>query len=85
MYREEIYKLIVEILPTVPKNIEDDTLLKEYGLDSLNAIRLIVLIEDAFQLSFPSHMLKETYISNVSEIIKTIQILRRNEYEAAIK
>jgi len=52
--------------------IEEDGELREHGIDSLRTVRLIVLIEQQFNISFPTENMNGTDLKSVKTIAKCI-------------
>lgn len=69
----EIKDILVELLKNEDlKNISNEDDLTEYGLDSLQSIELVVLLEEKYSISFAEEDLLLEKISSVKKIIETI-------------
>lgn len=52
--------------------IEDDEELEKRGIDSLETVKLIVLIEQYFDISFPAENMNSMDLKNIKNIAKCI-------------
>lgn len=69
----EIKDILVELLKNEDlKNISNEDDLTEYGLDSLQSIELVVLLEEKYSITFAEEDLLLEKISSVKKIIETI-------------
>ena len=60
--------------------IEEDGELREHGIHPLRTVRLIVLIEQQFNISFPTENMNGTDLKNVKTISRCIyDIIKKEE------
>lgn len=72
----KIEELIKSLMPNVEiEEITNDTYIATIGLgiDSVNLIKLIVLIEDNFGFEFDDEMLDKDKLRKISDIVNIIQ------------
>ncbi len=54
-------------------SIEQDTLLADLGLDSLDTIELVTEIEDKFDIVIPDEDITESLVTNVGQVVNYIE------------
>jgi acyl carrier protein len=69
---EVVVKSLHEIIDTT--NVNSKTNLLELGMDSMNFIRLVVQLEDEFDIEIPD---EEIFLDNFSDIEKICQLVAR--------
>ena len=67
-----IKKLKAVIKEEYNNEIEDDEELGKRGIDSLETVKLIVLIEQYFDISFPAENMNSVDLKNIKNIAKCI-------------
>ena len=70
--REQLQE-ILEITNAFEITLEDD--LREYGMDSLNAVELVVSLEDKFGIEFNE---EDLFVESLNSIQKLVE--KRGEY-----
>lgn len=69
---EKVKELIMELLPAGTE-IEDETLLKDAGINSLSFIKLIVSLEDEFDIEFEDSELGKFETSTPTTLTEYIE------------
>ncbi len=59
-------------------NVNPDEDLREYGMDSLNAIELVVVLEQEFEIQFPE---EDLLVDNLCSIQKLAEIVTKLQQE----
>lgn len=74
--KETIYEDIVEMIKSICGKIGDDINIddnfKEKGIDSLEYIQLLVLLEERYNFVFEDEMLVQDSLSNIEALIEYI-------------
>lgn len=73
--RNEVFKLL-DVDENQFSEIDNDTDLANYGLDSLNAIEIVVLLESVFGVSIPDEDLIFEKLCTINKINETIEKCR---------
>ena len=68
--REQLQE-ILEITSAFEITLEDD--LREYGMDSLNAVELVVSLEDKFGIEFNE---EDLFVESLNSIQKLVDIIK---------
>jgi len=73
-YQNEITKIIQDTIQlTVPiESLELDTRLENVGLDSITFIRIVVQIEDQFDMEFPEDRLLLTQAGTIKDLCEIV-------------
>ena len=75
-YVERIVAIIASIIEEIDLNsINYDIDLKEIGMDSISFIRLIVILEDEFEIEIPDDYLLFENMSTINKIVNNIKLL----------
>lgn len=72
MYIEKIRKSVSE-LANIGQQLDDDTNLSVYGLDSLRRVELVIILEDKFGINFNDSDLTQSNFETINSIGKLLQ------------
>ena len=72
MYIDEIRKSVSE-LENIGQQLDDDTNLSVYGLDSLKRVELVIILEDKFGINFHDSDLTQSNFETINSIGKLLQ------------
>ena len=61
------------------KAIDDNADLRDYGMDSLNCIRVIIYLESMFDIQIPADLLGLASVKTVRDICKLVSEVIQNE------
>jgi acyl carrier protein len=77
-YKDEIAKIIQDTIKlTIPmENLEIDTRLENVGLDSITFIRIVVQIEDCFDMEFPDDKLLLTQAGTIKDLCEIVMSVK---------
>ena len=81
MWNSEFEQLIRSHLPFLPPDepLEEDTSLREYGLDSLGMVELLSILESEFNLRFPEEALTLETFATPGVLWRTLAAIRSTE------
>ena len=84
--RERILEVIGEFLP-LEENIvlEDDTLLEDYGLDSLLFIEIVVSLENVFDVEVPDEYLVIAELDTIGKMMALLNVLKAENNEKNVE
>ena len=79
----EIKKIFIELLQLDKKVEELDSnenlFLEEYGYSSINALELIIMIEDAFEIAIPEEKLNTDLLESVKSLTDYVYSLLQDK------
>ncbi len=83
MINQEFEQLLRQHLKYLPPSaaLDDKYLLKDYGLDSMAAIDLLLDIEDTYNIMMPEEYLTEETFSTAYDLWKVVERLRNTAAE----
>jgi len=73
----KVTKLLADICATDSDSIESDVPLPVYGLDSLRAFELAILIEDAFAIRMRTEAMDKLRRATVADLVQFVDRTRR--------
>ncbi len=72
-FKPKIIAKIAELGEIEPREVEDGSLLRDLGIDSLMAIELVVFIEKSIQRTFPEERMGE--IQTCADVFREVELL----------
>ena len=77
-YQDEITKIIEEIINFTEsiENIKNDTNLQNIGMDSITFVRVVVEIENHFEIEFPNEKLIITQAGTIKDLCQIVMEVR---------
>lgn len=72
MIDDKVIKVVQQVSGT-QENLDRDVNLNVYGLDSLSRVRLVVALEDEFNISFADKDLTQDNFSTVNSVIELMK------------
>lgn len=82
-YQHEVIKIIEETI-TLTENIDNidiDTNLQNVGMDSISFVRVVVKIENQFDIKFPDEKLVITLAGTIKSLCEIIIDIKDNKME----
>jgi len=75
----EFQQLVASRLPQPPDPLADDTRLRDFGLDSIHSIDLLLAIEDRYDIEFPTELLGDATFDTLASLWSVVQRIRGEE------
>lgn len=76
MNEEQVFRIVVglvaEVCDRAPDAVRLDGKLRAQGLDSMRAVELVVLLEDALRIKLPADAMERNRMSTVAEFAKYV-------------
>jgi acyl carrier protein len=74
----EFTELLCDVLPALAElpELTEDTVLRDYGLDSLATVELLIGLEDQYQVSVPDSLLTGAAFATPAALWQTLALAR---------
>ncbi len=76
MSEEQVFRIVVRLVAEVcdraPDAVRADAKLRAQGLDSMRAVELVVLLEDALRIKLPADAMERNRAATVAEFAKYV-------------
>lgn len=75
--RERVITVLRAEVPAVPEDVQDDTPLAQFGLNSMKQVDLLFGLEDEFDIQIDENDLKENAFEAVTQITSLVEGVSR--------
>lgn len=75
-YREKVIKILAEVLEKSEDDIQNMGSFSDMDINSLNFIKIIVLLEDMFEIEFDDNYLSYEKFSTIDSMVDYIKSLK---------